>query len=115
MAMLFVTHNVALVPQVATRTAVMYAGRIVEHGLSSAVLSAPQHPYTQLLLKSLPTLASRGPLPVIEGSPPEPSAVPPGCAFHPRCPRRFEPCDKVEPAERPAGGSKTRCHLYPET
>jgi len=114
MAMLFVTHNVGLVQQIAARTAVMYAGRIVEHGSSASVLSDPQHPYTQGLLKSLPTLTSRGTLPILEGQPPEPAHVPPGCAFHPRCPRRFEPCDKVDPAERPSGSSLTRCHLYPE-
>ena len=113
MAMLFVTHNVALVQQVAARIAVMYAGRIVELGPSAAVLSDPQHPYTQGLLKSLPTLTSRGPLPMLEGQPPEPAHVPSGCAFHPRCPRRFEPCDKEDPAERRSNASKTRCHLYP--
>jgi oligopeptide/dipeptide ABC transporter ATP-binding protein len=114
MAMLFVTHNVALVQQVAARTAVMYAGRIVEHGSSATVLSDPQHPYTQGLLKSLPTLSSRGVLPMLEGQPPEPAHVPNGCAFHPRCQRRIEPCDSVDPEERRAGASRTRCHLYPE-
>ena len=114
MAMLFVTHNFALVHQLAARTAVMYAGRVVEHGPTDSVLSQPQHPYTQGLLRSLPRLAMTGPLPVLEGQPPEPGNIPSGCAFHPRCPRRFDPCAGIDPVERKAAASRTRCHLYPE-
>jgi len=115
MAVLFVTHNLPLIRQIAARTAVMYAGRIVEIGATADVLGDPQHPYTQNLLRSLPRLTPTGPLPVLEGQPPDIHRVPPGCAFHPRCPRRFEPCDKQDPAARRAGHADVRCHLYPET
>ncbi len=115
MAMLFVTHNLPLIRQIAARTAVMYAGQIAEVGTTAAVLGAPQHPYTQGLLRSLPRLKPSGILPVLEGQPPEPAHLPAGCPFHPRCASRFEPCDKKEAAPRPAAQSTVRCHLYPET
>jgi oligopeptide/dipeptide ABC transporter ATP-binding protein len=115
MAVLFVTHNLALVPMIATRVVVMYAGQIVEAGGASEVLAAPRHPYTRALLECLPArhlprdAAARQPLPTIEGS----SAVRPaaGCAFAPRCPLAAPECRTGEIALRPGGaeGRLSRC------
>ena len=113
MALLFVTHNIGLVKGVSDEAAVMYAGQIVEHGPTPKVLSEPRHPYTQGLLRSLPTLAKTpGPLPVLEGQPPDPRAIPSGCPFHPRCERAFAPCPSEDPADRAADTRRVRCHLY---
>jgi len=87
MAILFITHNFGVVAEVAQRTMVMYAGRVVEAGPVGDVFHAPRMPYTRALLESLPRL-DRGfgrRLPAIPGQVPSPSALPPGCAFHPRC------------------------------
>jgi len=88
MAILFITHNFGVVAEIAKRTMVMYAGQIVEAGAVSEVFHAPRMPYTRALLDSLPRLdraAPGGRLPAIPGQVPSPSALPPGCAFHPRC------------------------------
>ncbi|MGH9793908.1 MAG: ABC transporter ATP-binding protein, partial [Candidatus Acidiferrales bacterium] len=85
MALLFITHDLGVAAQIAERIAVMYAGRIVELGPSDRVLRAPLHPYTQGLLRAAPRLASRT-LEPIAGTVPRLDALPPGCAFEPRCP-----------------------------
>lgn len=114
MALFFVTHNMGLVKNVADRVAVMYAGQIVETGKTADVLERPAHPYTQGLLRCIPSLTRRsGPLPVLEGQPPAPSDLPAGCPFHPRCPHRFAPCDADDPEQRPHERTNVRCHLYP--
>ena len=100
MAILFITHNFGVVAEIAQRTMVMYAGKIVEAGPVAEVFHAPRMPYTRALLDSLPRL-DRGfgaRLPAIPGQVPSPSALPPGCAFHPRC-RHAEPgrCDESVP------------------
>jgi peptide/nickel transport system ATP-binding protein len=95
---------------------VMYAGRAVELGSRDEVFDNPQHPYTWGLLESIPQIDQKGTrLVPIEGSPPSLIRVPTGCAFHPRCPHRFEPCDKDVPelVER-GGGHPDACHLSPE-
>src|SRR5580658_7785853 len=91
LGLLFITHDLGLVAQVANRVAVMYAGRIIEEGPASEVLAAPRHPYTQGLLKASPTL-ERGKLSPIPGSVPQLSSLPPGCAFAPRCSLRRAEC-----------------------
>ncbi|MBI4879402.1 MAG: ABC transporter ATP-binding protein [Planctomycetes bacterium] len=108
MALLLITHDLGVVAELAQRVAVMYAGRIVEEALVEDLFAAPSHPYTRGLLASLPAVAGvAGRLRAIAGSVPEPSAFPPGCRFHPRCPERMERCDQAEPAFRaraPSGG-----------
>ena len=97
MAMLFVTHSLPVVAEIADRVAVMYAGEIVEQGPTAAVFADPLHPYTAALLRSAP--GEDGAQPVgIAGVVPSPFALPPGCAFAPRCPRRVADCVAGRPA-----------------
>ena len=90
---LFISHNLAVIRHVATRVAVMYLGRIVEEASAGELFSRPRHPYTRLLLDTVPDLENpdRQRLPVL-GEVPSPLSPPPGCAFHPRCIRAGEPC-----------------------
>jgi peptide/nickel transport system ATP-binding protein len=92
---------------------VMYAGRAVEIAKKETLFEHPLHPYTWGLLESIPVVTQKGTrLIPIEGSPPSLIRVPPGCPFHPRCPHRFEPCDKqVPPLEDRGGGHPEACHL----
>jgi peptide/nickel transport system ATP-binding protein len=110
---ILITHDLGVVAEVAQTVMVMYAGRAMEHGAKEAVFKQPLHPYTWGLLESIPTVTSKGArLIPIEGSPPSLIRVPPGCPFHPRCPHRFEPCDKERPdfTDR-GGGHPEACHL----
>ncbi|MGH9816317.1 MAG: ABC transporter ATP-binding protein, partial [Candidatus Acidiferrales bacterium] len=116
MALLFITHDLGVAAQIAERIAVMYAGHIVEHGPSDRVLRAPLHPYTQGLLRAAPRLASRK-LEPIAGSVPRLDALPPGCAFEPRCPLRSDECSAAVPSLRPVADTsdhRARCILVPE-
>jgi len=98
MAMVLITHNLAVAVGLADRIAVMYAGRMVELGPARDVYSAPKHPYTAGLLRAIPDIAVREDrLPGIKGAPPNMLHLPSGCAFHPRCPLADERCA----AERP--------------
>ena len=111
LGLLFITHDLAVVRQVAERVAVMYAGRIIEEGPAREVLAAPRHPYTQGLLHASPTL-ERGKLSPIPGSVPQLMALPPGCAFEPRCSLRRAECVAAVPALRAADrGHTARCVL----
>src|SRR5204863_3550548 len=87
LTMLFISHDLAVVSQVADRVAVMYAGTLVEVGSKHDIFHAPAHPYTRGLLNAIPTLTTdrNQPLRTIEGTVPAAHAVPPGCAFEPRC------------------------------
>jgi oligopeptide/dipeptide ABC transporter ATP-binding protein len=96
LSMLFITHDLGVVAQVAGRVAVMYAGRIVEEGPVGEVLCAPRHPYTEGLLRAAPRL-TREKLVPIPGTVPSLDALPPGCAFAPRCPHRVAECDAAMP------------------
>jgi oligopeptide/dipeptide ABC transporter ATP-binding protein len=96
LSMLFITHDLGVVAQVAGRVAVMYAGRIVEEGPVGEVLRAPRHPYTEGLLRAAPRL-TREKLVPIPGTVPSLDALPPGCAFAPRCPHRVAECDAAMP------------------
>jgi len=111
-AIVWVTHDLAVVSGLADRIAVMYAGRIVEEGPTVEVLNAPRHPYTRGLLSSLPARNPRGkPLNQIPGAAPSLLALPPGCAFAPRCARALDICRQVAPAETDAGHERRlRCH-----
>ncbi len=117
LTLLFITHDLRLVRHVTHRVAVMYLGRIVEIGPTAALFAAPRHPYTQALLAAAPRLvpgrrkreaSTRGELP---GA----AAIPPGCAFHPRCPIAVERCRRDVPDLIPRGGPwPVACHLAGE-
>ncbi len=112
LAMLFISHDLAVVSQVSDRVAVMYAGQIVELGPARDVFTSPAHPYTRGLLHSAPTLSTdrHRPLPAIEGAVPAISALPPGCAFEPRCDFRLVECSQaVPPLVEVAPGHLARC------
>jgi oligopeptide/dipeptide ABC transporter ATP-binding protein len=113
LSMIFITHDLGVVAQIADRVAVMYAGRIVEEGPVSEVLQAPAHPYTQALLRAAPRLARERLIP-IPGAVPALDALPPGCAFAPRCPQRVPQCDAAVPALRALNANHhARCILVP--
>jgi oligopeptide/dipeptide ABC transporter ATP-binding protein len=100
LAMLFISHDLAVVSHVADRVAVMYAGSLVELGTKDDIFRAPAHPYTQGLLRAIPTLATDRALPLatIEGSVPPIAQLPPGCPFEPRCSHRVADCaDELPP------------------
>jgi peptide/nickel transport system ATP-binding protein len=97
LAYLFITHNLAVVEYLADEIAVMYLGRIVERGTVGEVLGAPQHPYTQALLAAVPTIDGGGERLHVTGELPSPSAPPPGCHFHPRCPHAMARCRREYP------------------
>lgn len=101
-ALVIISHDLHLVAGLCDRVAVMYGGRIVELGPIEAVFRQPLHPYTRALLHSTPGQTSgRGkPLRTIAGQPPDPVTLPPGCAFHPRCPFATTPCRKETPSLR---------------
>ena len=115
MAMLFITHDLGVVAEIADEVAVMYLGDVVEQGSVFDVFAAPKHPYTQALMRSIPKLArkaERERLSPIKGTVPAPKDRPQGCAFTSRCPHAFEPCPNVRPARTEVGkGHHARCHL----
>ncbi len=114
LALLFITHDLAVVSKVAERIAVLYAGRVVESGPAQEVLLRPRHPYTEGLLRASPTLARRK-LQPIPGAVPALGALPPGCAFEPRCAYRREECSAAVPRMRLGGaGHEARCILVDE-
>ena len=116
MAILFITHDLAVVAEMAHRVAVMYAGKIVETGSAGALFGGPAHPYTQRLLECRPSRAQRGKaLETISGMVPNPKDYAPGCRFCDRCPSVFGPCQGQEPALKEIeGGHAVACHLYAE-
>src|SRR6266404_3911210 len=111
LGLLFITHDLGVVAQVADRLAVMYAGRIVEEGPAAEVLRAPRHPYTHGLLAASPSLAKKKLMP-IPGTVPQLTALPPGCAFEPRCAFRRTDCTVAVPELRNASANHAaRCVL----
>ena len=114
-SILLITHNLAVVAQMAGRVAVMYTGRLVEDAPVGELFQEPLHPYTRGLLACLPSrAAARGQhLPTIAGIVPPLDALPPGCTFSDRCPERFAPCQEAEPAlVEVAPGHRVRCYLH---
>ncbi len=113
---LFISHNLAVIRHICDRVAVMYLGRIVETAPVEALFTAPRHPYTEALLSAVPTLEMEGARQeiVLEGDVPSPLQVPPGCRFHPRCPKRIgEVCAREDPRWLRAGADhEVACHLY---
>ncbi|MER3602440.1 MAG: dipeptide ABC transporter ATP-binding protein DppD [Thermus sp.] len=116
MSILFITHNLGVVAEMADRVVVMYAGRPVEYADVVRIFKEPKHPYTWGLLNSVPKLSERAErLVPIEGQPPSLIDLPPGCAFAPRCPFALEVCTTADPPEYPVGSDHTaRCYLYSE-
>jgi oligopeptide/dipeptide ABC transporter ATP-binding protein len=113
LALLLITHDLGVVAGHADRVAVMYAGKIVEQGPMRQIFDSPKHPYTQGLLDSIPGGAPGQRLRAIDGGVPNLANLPPGCAFEPRCPRRFDRCTSAPPPSYEVGPSqRARCYLY---
>jgi peptide/nickel transport system ATP-binding protein len=114
-AVILIGHDMGLIAQFADTIGVLYAGRLVEYGPIDDVLERPRHPYTRLLIDSLPTLEGKRELRGIPGLPPPLLNLPPGCPFAPRCPYAFERCRVETPREAAvAPGRRVACHLYPD-
>ena len=111
-AVMLVTHDMGVIAETVQRVAVMYAGRIVEIGPVMDVIHAPLHPYTAGLMGAIPRIEARRRLVQIEGAMPRLNAIPTGCAFNPRCPRRFERCVAARPDLLPAGTGAAACWLH---
>lgn len=112
-AMIFVTHDLGVVAEIADRVAVMYSGRVVELASADDLFTRPQHPYTQGLMASRlhVGLTHGGRLAAIEGSVPSPAARPSGCAFRTRCPRAADICTTVPPLAPVIGGQMAACYF----
>jgi oligopeptide/dipeptide ABC transporter ATP-binding protein len=111
-ALIFVTHNLGIVAKMCDRVAVMYAGKIVEMQSVRGLFYSPRHPYTRALLESIPKLGTKEPLYAIPGQPPDLSALPTGCSFHPRCTSAMDRCRTSEPPDLHLGdGASARCWL----
>ena len=113
-AIMLITHDMGVIAETADRVAVMYAGRIVEVGRVRQILGSPNHPYTLGLMASIPRLGGgRRRLAQIDGTMPRLHDIPPGCAFHPRCPDASERCRATRPALRPVDGpGAVACLLF---
>ncbi|MBB3286913.1 MULTISPECIES: ABC transporter ATP-binding protein [unclassified Rhizobium] len=112
-AMVFISHDLKVVRNVADRVAVMYLGRIMEEASSDVIFHSPQHPYTRALVSSIPVpgkpLRDRV---ILQGEPPNPASRPSGCAFHPRCPLARDICRSTAPELREIGDGRTAaCHV----
>lgn len=115
LSFIFVSHDLSVVSHISHRVAVMYLGRIVEMGTRGQIFQTPLHPYTQALLSAVPSIepgSGRRRI-ILEGDVPSPIAPPAGCPFHPRCSRRFDPCDRIIPKlNAHEQGHLVACHLY---
>lgn len=119
---LFISHDLKVVHYFSDTVAVMYLGKIVEHAKTEDLFREPMHPYTVLLLSSAPKIKSEAfsgqrsavseKLRTDIGEVPSPIHIPQGCPFHPRCPKKFEPCDKIIPELKEAKGRLISCHLW---
>ncbi|MDG6981166.1 MAG: ABC transporter ATP-binding protein [Nitrososphaerota archaeon] len=113
MAVLFITHDMAVAYTVANRFLVMYAGELSETGPVEKVVGSPLHPYTIALVNSIPTKSrAQGDLIAIPGSPPNMLSPPTGCRFHPRCPKVMDVCRTENPGYSQADDRTLRCHLF---
>ncbi len=112
MTIILITHDIALAAERSTRIVVMYAGRIVEDGPVDEVVNDPKHPYTEGLLESTPDLWGEKEIKSIPGNPPDLRNPPPGCPFHPRCPKAMKVCRESFPAYTRLNKRRVACHLY---
>jgi oligopeptide/dipeptide ABC transporter ATP-binding protein len=113
---LFISHDLRVVRYFSDEVCVMYLGKIVEQAGTEELFAKPFHPYSEVLLASAPRIMPEGtgrprraPL---KGEVPSPIHIPPGCPFHPRCPKRFGPCDSIVPEFKESGGRLVSCHLW---
>ena len=115
---LFIAHDLSVVRHISDRIGVMYLGRIVEIASRDELFERPRHPYTEALLASVPTpdpaVEAARPHRLIAGEVPSVREPPPGCRFHPRCPKVLDRCRSVGPALEDVGAARVACHLYPE-
>jgi peptide/nickel transport system ATP-binding protein len=114
-AIIFITHDLGVIAQMASYVVVMYLGRVMEQGPVDDIFHVPKHPYTKALLRSIPSLygETRVALPVISGSLPHPFNRPAGCPFHPRCPQVMERCSTAVPSLQPVNDRQlASCFLY---
>ncbi len=110
----FISHNLQVIEHFSDVVAVMYLGKIVEFGATEELFEEPLHPYTEALLSAAPKIGveGKGKKIILEGDIPSPLNIPSGCPFHPRCPKRFEPCDRVVPAFKEVSSERwVSCHL----
>jgi oligopeptide/dipeptide ABC transporter ATP-binding protein len=123
LSFLFISHDLKVVHYFSDTIGVMYLGKIVEHAQTEELFREPFHPYTEVLLSSAPVIptsdfvhyeshAKHIESRIVRGEVPSPIDIPPGCPFHPRCPKRFEPCDKTIPELIEARGRLVSCHLF---
>ena len=113
MSLILITHDMGIVAELAEKVAVMYAGNLVEHGEIKQIYNEPKHPYTKMLLESIPNIKLEDTeLKYIPGSPPDLKNPPKGCKYYPRCPYAKEICKIKEPETVEMGGRKVKCHLY---
>jgi len=114
-AIIFITHDLGVIAQMASYVVVMYLGRVMEQGPVDDIFHAPKHPYTRALLRSIPSLygETRVALPVISGALPHPFSRPAGCPFHPRCPEAMERCSAAVPSLQPVTPNQlVSCFLH---
>ena len=112
---LFISHNLAVIYQMSDRVGVMYLGRLVEIASAERLFAAPRHPYTQLLLDTIPSIEITGrEREPVGGEVPNPINPPPGCSFHPRCPFAYERCRRERPELIDVGGTLVACHAVEE-
>jgi oligopeptide/dipeptide ABC transporter ATP-binding protein len=113
---LFISHDLRVVHYFSDMVGVMYLGKIVEYAKTDDLFDRPLHPYTEVLLASAPKITpepgQKRSKTILRGEVPSPIDIPPGCPFHPRCPKRFEPCDKIVPQLAESGGRLVACHLW---
>ena len=112
---LFITHNLSVAKHMADNIGVMYVGKLVETSETEALFEEPLHPYTQALLSAIPVADPEYKVmrTILTGDVPSPANPPPGCRFHPRCPKAMEICSKEEPKlEKVGDGRLVACHLY---
>jgi len=113
---LFISHDLRVVHYFSDAIGIMYLGKIVEYSRTDELFEKPLHPYTEVLLASAPKIRPQGEGKIhrapLKGDVPSPIQIPQGCPFHPRCPKRFEPCDKVVPRLLESHGRLVSCHLW---
>jgi peptide/nickel transport system ATP-binding protein len=115
--LLMISHDLSVLADLCDRIAVMYAGRVVEHGPADKIFTDPLHPYAGALSASFPRIgdvAARYAPSGLPGDPPDPAELPSGCSFHPRCPKRFDDCDTVVPELRSDGAGRAAACLLVE-
>jgi len=110
-AVILVGHDMGLMAQFVDRLGVMYAGRLVEVAPIAEIITRPRHPYTRALIAALPSIEARSALVGIPGLAPLLRELPPGCAFHPRCPQAIDRCRTEKPVVREIAGARVACHL----